>query len=148
LSRLLPSVMLLSLLLGIGERPSANSSSANFGFGRNDLQVRGLGPRGIAAEDLNGDEIPDLLVANLGTDKISGSQTLDVFFGRGDGTFTLAQSIPFDSDDMPYGMAVADLRGIGRCDCIVPNKCGQTVSVFLGRADGTFDDAKTYATND
>src|SRR5260370_35074838 len=101
-TRLLAPLALVALLLTLGERPSANSNS--IGFGRDDMQVRGLGPRGIAAEDLNGDEIPDLVVANLGTDQIPGSQTPDAFFGRRGGTFPLAQSLPFSSYDMPHGI--------------------------------------------
>jgi hypothetical protein len=127
---------------------SAVSYDERVSFDRNDVEVRGLGPRGISAEDFNGDEIPDLVVANLGTLAVEGSQTLDVFFGLGDGTFTLAQSIPAGAVDMPYGMATADLRGTGGCDIIVPNKCGGTVSVFLCRPDGKFDGPATFPSND
>jgi hypothetical protein len=102
----------------------------------------------LAADDLNGDEIPDLIVANLGHEDVPGSQTLDVFFGRGDGQFTLMQSIAADTDDMPYGMAVADLRGTGACDVIVPNKCSKTVAVFLCRGDGTFEAPQRFAADD
>ena len=119
----LASVPVILLLTGLVAPSVADTSGAPLTLNRQDLRVQGMGPRGLAAEDLNGDEIPDLIVANLGHEDVPGSQTLDVFFGRGDGTFTLAQSIPADTDDMPYGMAVADLRGIGACDVIVPNKC-------------------------
>lgn len=131
----------------------SNSSASDgdqqrLAFTRTDLQVEGLGPRGILAEDLNGDEIPDLVVANLGTYQVYESQTLNVFFGRGDGTFTLAQSLPAGDGNEPYGIAAADLRGIGRLDIVVPNKAGHTVSVYLSRDDGTFEEPKTYETGD
>jgi hypothetical protein len=135
-------------LLGFCAYTTAGSPAEPLSFSRSDVEVRGLGPRGISAEDFNGDEIPDLVDANLGTLGVDGSQTLDVFFGRGDGTFSLAQSIPAGAIDMPYGMATADLRGMGGCDVIVPNKCGGTVSVFLCRPDGTFDGPATFPSND
>ena len=144
----LTSLPVFLLLAGLVARSGADSSGATLTLNRQDLRLQGMGPRGLAAEDLNGDEIPDLIVANLGHEDVPGSQTLDVFFGRGDGTFMLAQSIAADTDDMPYGMAVADLRGIGACDVIVPNKCSKTVSVFLGRRNGTFDDPKRFDADD
>ena len=128
--------------------PVEAQSVNNLNFTRTDLRVQGLGPRGILAEDLNGDEIPDLVVANLGTYLVYQSQTLDVFFGKGDGTFTLAQSLPVGDGNQPYGMAAADLRGIERLDVIVPNKDGKTVSVFLAKEDGTFEEPKAFAAND
>ncbi len=127
---------------------SLAQSSSNLEFARADLKVQGLGPRGITAEDLNGDEIPDLVVANLGTYQLYQSQTLDVFYGKGDGTFSLVQSIPVGDGNQPYGIAAADLRGNERLDIIVPNKDGKTVSVFLQKEDGTFADPVAYAAND
>ena len=141
----LPMVLLFA---GLVAPLGAASSGPVLTLNRQDLRLQGMGPRGLAAEDLNGDEIPDLIVANLGHEDVPGSQTLDVFFGRGDGTFTLAQSIAADTDDMPYGMAVADLRDNGACDIIVPNKCSKTVSVFLGRRDGTFDAPRRFEADD
>ena len=138
---------LLALLVG-GFCSNVESATDGLSLTRRDLPVRGMGPRGLAAEDLNGDEIPDLIVANLGHEDVQGSQTLDVFFGRGDGSFSLAQSIPADLDDMPYGMAVADLRNIGACDIVVPNKCSNTVSVFLCRQEGTFEGPVRCPAND
>jgi hypothetical protein len=148
LALVLTSLPVLLLLSGVIARSGADSSGPNLTLNRQDLRLQGMGPRGLAAEDLNGDEVPDLVVANLGHEDVPGSQTLDVFFGRGDGTFTLAQTIAADTDDMPYGMAVADLRGTGECDIIVPNKCSKTVSVFLGRRDGTFDSPKRFEADD
>jgi hypothetical protein len=138
----------LSVVTEISSPSFAQSSTSTLNFARRDLQVEGLGPRGICAEDINGDEIPDLIVANLGTYLLYQSQTLDVFFGKGDGTFTLAQSIPVGDGNQPYGIAAADLRGIDRLDIIVPNKDGNTVSVFLAKADGTFEEPKAFEAND
>jgi hypothetical protein len=127
---------------------AADEGSARIAFDRSDVPVMGLGPRGIVAEDLNHDEKIDLVVANLGTYQVYQSQTLDVFFGRGDGTFELAQTIPAGEGNEPYGIAAADLRQTGITDIIVPNKAGHNVSVFLGKGDGTFEQPASYATGD
>lgn len=127
---------------------AAQSPVGDFDFARTDIRVQGLGPRGIIADDLNGDEIPDLVVANLGTYQIYQSQTLDVLFGKGDGTFELVQTIPAGDINQPYGIAAADLRNIDRWDIIVPNKDGRTVSVYLQEGDGTFAEPKVYDAND
>src|SRR5262249_45729409 len=138
-SRYLSSGVCVCLLLLSGALPSFMAapppaqSAGGLNFSRTDIKVQGLGAAGILAQDLNGDEIPDLVVANLGTYLVYQSQTLDVYFGKGDGTFTLAQSLPVGDGNQPYGMASADLRGIERLDVIVPNKDGRTVSVFLAK---------------
>lgn len=132
----------------IGALPATQAAATGFAFARRDLQVQGLGPRGIVADDLNGDEIPDLVIANLGTYQLYQSQTLDIFFGRGDGSFQLAQSIPAGDINQPYGIAAADLRNIDRWDIIVPNKDGRTVSVFLQEGDGTYAEPRVYDAND
>jgi hypothetical protein len=138
----------LSFVTKIARPALAQSSTSALDFQRTDLVVQGLGPRGICAEDINNDEIPDLIVANLGTYQLYQSQTLDVYYGKGDGTFTLVQSIPVGDGNQPYGIAAADLRGIDRLDVIVPNKDGKTVSVFLAKTDGTFEEPKAYEAGD
>lgn len=144
----LPVFLAFTTVNSIFNPASLAQSAGNLEFARADLKVQGLGPRGITAEDLNGDEIPDLVVANLGTYQLYQSQTLDVFYGKGDGTFSLVQSIPVGDGNQPYGIAAADLRGNERLDIIVPNKDGKTVSVFLQKEDGTFQDPVAYAAND
>ncbi len=140
--------LVFTTLTGTFNASSLAQSSGTLEFARADLKVQGLGPRGLTAEDLNGDEIPDLIVANLGTYQLYQSQTLDVFYGKGDGTFSLVQTLPVGDGNQPYGIAAADLRGNERLDIIVPNKDGKTVSVFLQKADGTFQDPVAYAAND
>ena len=46
----------------------------------------------------------------------------------------------------PYAVAVADLNGDGRQDIITTNLLGSSVSVLLGRGDGTFASALSSAT--
>src|SRR5207253_2884043 len=48
----------------------------------------GSGPAAVALADFNGDGIPDLVTAD------SGSSTISVLLGKGDGTFGPARSFP------------------------------------------------------
>ncbi len=43
-------------------------------------------------------------------------------------------------------MTTADVNGDGRPDLLVANSSDNTVSVFLGKGDGTFQPAVTYNT--
>jgi hypothetical protein len=68
-------------------------------------------PYGLATADLNGDGIPDLVVA------CNTSNTVDVFLGNGDGTFSAFSSFPAGST--PYRVVAGDLNGDGRLDLVV-----------------------------
>jgi subtilisin family serine protease len=88
-------------------------------------------PTAVAAGDLNGDGIPDWVVAN------GGSNNLWVYLGRGDGTFTQATVVSL-AGQAPVAVALADLRGVGKLDIIVAEADSESVGVLLGNGDGTF----------
>jgi hypothetical protein len=73
--------------------------------------VVGNHPVAIAAGDFNGDGRIDLAVAN------SGSKTVSVLFGNGDGTFSKAAE--FEVGIVPSHIVVADVNGDGRADIAV-----------------------------
>jgi hypothetical protein len=99
-------------------------------------------PQAVAVGDFNGDRKPDLAFANY------GSGTLSVLIGNGDGTFEPAANLIVDQS--PTSVAVADLDGDGLQDLAVasfgdPNVCNSgTVSVLLGKGDGSFQSAMDY----
>jgi hypothetical protein len=98
-------------------------------------------PHGIATADVNGDGKPDLLVANRDSNNVS------VLLGVGNGTFQAQQT--YAAGAAPWGIATADVNGDGKVDLLVTNEdpnTGNTVSVFLGNGDGTFQAPQTYAT--
>jgi len=110
----------------------------------------------VAVGDVNGDGVPDLVVVNdCGSvdqyDNCTSGTALSVLLGNGDGTFQPA-AVYSTELAATYSLAMADLRGIGILDLVVPSEClnpdCQTgaVSVFLGNGDGTFQPGVSYST--
>jgi hypothetical protein len=99
-----------------------------------------------ASPDLNGDHIPDLVIASNDSSYLDRGPLLQVFFGKGDGTFEapVATSLEFPF----YQMTFADLNHDGKLDLIgfLPpentpgGQVGQAI-VKLGNGDGTFSNS-------
>jgi hypothetical protein len=74
---------------------------------------------------------------------------VSVLLGKGDGTFQPAVAYPVEEG--PQDLAVADVDRDGKPDLMVVNECGHidgcrngTVSVLLGRGDGTFMQQQSF----
>jgi hypothetical protein len=96
----------------------------------------GYSANSVLVADVNGDGIPDLLVADtcLSSDCAENGQVA-VLFGNGDGTFQAAQT--YDSGSTTaHSLLAADVNGDGKLDLIVSNS--DSVGVLLGNGDGTF----------
>jgi hypothetical protein len=93
-----------------------------------------LAPDAVALADLNGDGIPDLIVAN------SGSNNVLVYPGLGNGQFSpsLNGGQGFFTGTNPVGITVANLNG--RPDLVIANRGSNDVSILLNvpTADGGF----------
>jgi uncharacterized membrane protein len=109
----------------------------------------------VAVGDVNGDGIPDVVVANwcqsFDEEVCTADGGVSVFLGNGDGTFQSA--VVYDSGGYyTYSVALADLRGNGDLDVVVTNTYygggdyDGSVSVLLGNGDGTFQRAVSYDT--
>jgi hypothetical protein len=106
----------------------------------------GLYPASVVVADLNGDGVPDIVVANqcvLGNVCVNGE--LGVLLGKGDGTFRSPMTYS-SAGDNTRTVAVADVNGDGKPDLVVTNsESSGLVAVLLGRGDGTFRPAVNYS---
>ncbi|CAF3940451.1 unnamed protein product [Rotaria sp. Silwood2] len=94
-------------------------------------------PRAAIAGDFNSDNRSDIAVAN------SGTNTIGVFLGYGNGTFSNQTKYP--TGGHPISLAVGDFNNDTRLDIVVINY-GTNVQVLLGNDNGTFTSQATYVT--
>jgi len=95
-------------------------------------------PTGGAIADLNRDGIADVITANYHGNSVS------VLLGAGSqNTYTLtsSSSYPTVAGAETSNLAVGDLNGDSIVDVIATNPQAHSVSVFIGRADGTLQPA-------
>jgi hypothetical protein len=112
------------------------------------------GAESVAVADMNGDGIPDLVVANsCGTQGQFGCNNqlgaASVLLGNGDGSFQPAVNYS-SAGDWSFSVAIQDLNGDGIPDLVVSNGGAEgfwdgTVSVLLGNGNGTFQPAVNYS---
>jgi hypothetical protein len=103
----------VSVLLGNGDGTFQAAVSFASGFG--------LGPVSITVADLDGDSLPDLVVANFFSDDMT------VLLGNGDGSFDVDAFLVVG--DGPFATAVADLDGDTFADLITANGNSDDVTV-------------------
>jgi hypothetical protein len=84
-------------------------------------------PQHVQVADLNGDGKLD---AVAGCDKVA------VLLGKGDGTLQAATYV--DSFLVPMEVRVGDVNGDGKADIVAIHAYNASVSVMLGKGDGTF----------
>ncbi len=110
------------------------------------MQPTGPGWVGLALADFNSDGVLDL-AANVERAGL-GPNVVDLFIGRGDGTFEPRVAFETGSFNNQYRhtidrFAVADLNRDGVLDLAVSGGA-QEISVLLGRGDGTFSAPRKY----
>src|SRR5712692_1328459 len=93
----------------------------------------GTAPVALAVGDFIGNGKLDLAVVN------SGSNTVSILLGNGNGTFTTGQTISVGTN--PVAIVVGNFDG--KLDLVVANKGSNTLSVLLGNGDGTFQSPST-----
>ena len=136
----------LAVLAYCGAKPKVCKSGAvevflnqgNGTFGKpHYFGVKGVGPDGIAASDLNHDGNVDLVVAN---NNYQAPSTISVLLGNGNGTFKSA--VTYSVGSGPAGIAIADFNGDGNLDIAVANTGSANVSLLYGKGNGSFKPAQ------
>jgi hypothetical protein len=95
----------------------------------------GTMPYHVSIGFFNADNIPDFAVAN------GSSANVSVFIGTGTGSFTIASGSPYSVGSEPRTISVKDINNDSKADLIVANGTGNTISVLLGQATGSFTNA-------
>jgi hypothetical protein len=118
----------ISILLGNGSGGFTPASGSPITVGN--------GPLSVAAGDFTGNGKLDLAVANFTNDNVT------VLLGNGNGTFTPAPGSPITDGSItggePSSIVVGDFNGDGNLDLAVANYDDNSVSVLLGKGNGTF----------
>ena len=98
----------------------------------------GNDPYAMAVGDINGDDIPDLAVAN------NQDSTVSILLGKGDGTFTAANSL--STPTYPEAIAAGDFNGDGNVDLVVGGYTNE-LQILFGNGDGTFTPGSAIQAN-
>jgi CSLREA domain-containing protein len=124
----------VTVLLGNGDGTFTTKSTPSVGDG----------PEYVAVGDFDGDGILDLAVTNCSCSSgNSGSSTVSVLLGNGDGTFRTKSTTGVG--EAPKSVVAADFNGDGFLDLAVANQGDSTVTVLLGAGDGTFTPKSSIA---
>src|SRR5262249_9899584 len=99
-------------------------------FSRTTAFPTALPPTRIAAADLTGDGLDDIVVAN------SLDNRIQVAFQQPDKTFTAPVTLP--TGEAPSDISLVDVNGDGLPDIVVSNQASGDVSVFLNDPSHSF----------
>src|SRR6266481_2905980 len=113
-------ISVLMFLLGAGSRAVEFASPAAYAVGPQ--------PAGVITGDFNGDGKLDLAVFN------TGSNTISILLGNGDGTFQAATSVAAGAN--VGSLALGDFNDDGKPDIAL--FASSQIVVLLGNGDGTF----------
>ena len=97
-------------------------------------------PFSVAVSDLNHDNRLDIVEANSGTDSIG------VLLGNGDGTFSAVQLYSTGTGSEPLSLVLTDLNNDSQLDIVVANYGTNDVAILFGYGNGTFGNQIVFST--
>ena len=121
---------LVSVLLGRGD--GTFQPPVNYASGTNIV--------GIAAGDVTGDKVPDLIVTHAAEDIVT------MLKGNGDGTFQAQQTSSTDTTLVAAGVQLIDVNKDGKLDLVMASVDNGGATVLIGNGDGTFRPAAVFST--
>ena len=101
--------------------------------------IVGKRARVVATGDFNGDGIPDIAIAGLGSNQLNVMLSCAPGAARCVNGYLPAVNYAVGT---PMAVVAADVNGDGILDLLVASAGGNSVSLFLGHADGTFTTSK------
>ena len=116
----------ITVLLGLGTGGFTAATGSPFATGAH--------PVSVAVGDFNGDNKPDLAIANGGS---GGTNVISILLGDGTGGFTSAGT-PVPVGTNPTSLVVADFNSDGKPDVAVANAGSSDITVLLGNGTGGF----------
>jgi hypothetical protein len=122
----------VGVLLNAGNGTFLNQTSYSTGTGSN--------PYSVAVADVNGDNIPDIVVANQVTNNVG------VLINAGNGTFLNQTTYSTGIGSSPRSVTVVDVNSDNKSDIVVANYGLNNVGVLLNAGNGTFLNQTTYST--
>lgn len=127
---------IVATVLGAGDNPGCLAIFLGQGGGKfakaQDISSGGSVAFSVAVGDLNHDGIPDLVVANFGTEQNGDYGNISVLLGNGDGTFQ--KPIRYFGLRDPTQVILADFNNDGNLDAAAIALGKHEIYVFLGRA--------------
>ncbi|CAF0945498.1 unnamed protein product [Adineta steineri] len=97
-------------------------------------------PSSISVVDVNGDNKPDIIVANFKTSNVG------VLLNAGNGKFLNQTIYSTGFNSQPRSVFVADINCDNKPDIIVANSNEENIGIFLNFGNGTFQPQIMYAT--
>ncbi|CAF0781360.1 unnamed protein product [Adineta steineri] len=124
----------ISVLLGNGDNTFQNQVKYSTGTTNDN-------PNALYIADVNKDGNLDVVTANSGTSNVA------VFLGKGDGTFSTANTYSTGSGSKPIGLVLGDLNKDGNNDLVVTDETNNVVLIFLGDGTGAFTLTNTLSSD-
>ncbi|CAF1443700.1 unnamed protein product, partial [Adineta ricciae] len=99
-----------------------------------------ISPYSVTTSDLNGDNVPDIVVANY------GSGNVGVFLNMGNGTFANQTTYSTGPGSAPHAVSVADINLDSKPDIIVADSNLGSINILYNLGNGIFGNRSTYST--